>query len=1149
MKIIIALLALLFSNALLYAQSPIPLADECSTAILLSAGSSCSMTSYTTAGTTASSGVPNPNCSGYLGMDGWMQVIVPASGHLQFRLSSATTTGWNIYTSDCNTFTTLFCKNGNGFFNLHNPALAGTTLYIRVYRWNQPSAVQFDFCVWEPSTVDHDFCTNALPINVDTACNLATYNNIGATAESISISPNPLCGGYQGGDVWFQFVMPASGKIRIECEDVSNISPSFEVLSGSCGNFTKLGCVSISGALNLNQLGLAGQTLYIRVWDFNASNITGGGIFQLCVWEPPTPPNDFCAQAIPLPVGTTCQPNTYQLVGCTAEPITVAPNPSCGFYQGNDMWFSVQVPASGQMRIEHLGSNSLAFALYSGTCGNLTQLNCGQLNTKVFNINNPALANQVLYVRVWTFNSSEINLSFQICAEETSPAANDFCAAAIPLSVNASCVWTKGYIEGCTAEPLSVAPNPSCGSYQGNDVWYSFTMPPSGHLKVEKVNDADIAFALYVGSCGNFTQVDCAQLGTNFINIHDNNLANQTMYIRVWTYSSASLIDSFSLCLTEPNTPDNDFCSAALPLTITQTCNLNTYSFKGCTKESTSVAPNPTCGAFVNGDIWFSFTMPASGLLTVITAGGPADAQVALYTGSCGAMTQFACTQFLNATQVNQAALAGQPILLRLWDYSSPADTTFQLCVYEPLCLILIDSISANPSSCNIVADGSLQVFANCASCAGSLEYSINNGPYQTSPVFNNISSGVYQVKVRDQGNANCFATFTGFLLPTQQAAHFYFVDNDNDGYGTNPFIQSCSPIAGYVQIGGDCNDNNPAVHPGQNEIPCNSLDENCNGMNDDTPSEFLLSGLCREIVNAQNASMDNGSDFGNQTLNSTNAKSFRIHNDDNQPLYITNMMLSGIHAADFSYSGINLPDTILPNQFKDVLLHFTPSALGLREAEWTIYNNDCDEYAFQAFIQGTGVTTTFIQLNLQAFVEGYYSGAGSQTTTLLNQGIQTCPDICDSIVVSFHDEATYQEVQSVSCIMQTNGQIPVRMPTLIGSYFIVLRHRNGVEVWSATAMPILNQMTYSFTTASSQVYGENVLEVESGIWAIYSGDINSDSVVDGLDFNDWENDSNNFISGFFDTDINGDGIVDGLDFLFWETNSNAFVGLMSPSF
>ncbi len=64
-----------------------------------------------------------------------------------------------------------------------------------------------------------------------------------------------------------------------------------------------------------------------------------------------------------------------------------------------------------------------------------------------------------------------------------------------------------------------------------------------------------------------------------------------------------------------------------------------------------------------------------------------------------------------------------------------------------------------------------------------------------------------------------------------------YYADADGDGYGRdNSAIQSCSPAAppGFVNVGGDCNDNNPLIHPGRPEVPCNNIDENCNGMADD---------------------------------------------------------------------------------------------------------------------------------------------------------------------------------------------------------------------------------------------------------------------------------------------------------------------------
>jgi len=57
-----------------------------------------------------------------------------------------------------------------------------------------------------------------------------------------------------------------------------------------------------------------------------------------------------------------------------------------------------------------------------------------------------------------------------------------------------------------------------------------------------------------------------------------------------------------------------------------------------------------------------------------------------------------------------------------------------------------------------------------------------------------------------------------------------YYQDADGDGYGNpNTRIDACSPPAGYVTNGTDCNDANAAVHPGAQEV-CNGLDDDCDG-------------------------------------------------------------------------------------------------------------------------------------------------------------------------------------------------------------------------------------------------------------------------------------------------------------------------------
>lgn len=59
-----------------------------------------------------------------------------------------------------------------------------------------------------------------------------------------------------------------------------------------------------------------------------------------------------------------------------------------------------------------------------------------------------------------------------------------------------------------------------------------------------------------------------------------------------------------------------------------------------------------------------------------------------------------------------------------------------------------------------------------------------------------------------------------------------YYIDNDGDGYGQGSAGDFCNdPGIGYVLNDDDCDDDNSAVNPMATEVPLNSIDENCDGM------------------------------------------------------------------------------------------------------------------------------------------------------------------------------------------------------------------------------------------------------------------------------------------------------------------------------
>ncbi|WP_181896400.1 putative metal-binding motif-containing protein, partial [Seonamhaeicola aphaedonensis] len=72
-----------------------------------------------------------------------------------------------------------------------------------------------------------------------------------------------------------------------------------------------------------------------------------------------------------------------------------------------------------------------------------------------------------------------------------------------------------------------------------------------------------------------------------------------------------------------------------------------------------------------------------------------------------------------------------------------------------------------------------------------------------------------------------------------------YYIDSDMDGYGDENDTGTdygSNPGVGYSLTNDDCDDANSSINPGATEIPCNGIDENCNGMVDDTLSATVNS-------------------------------------------------------------------------------------------------------------------------------------------------------------------------------------------------------------------------------------------------------------------------------------------------------------------
>jgi len=183
--------------------------------------------------------------------------------------------------------------------------------------------------------------------------------------------------------------------------------------------------------------------------------------------------------------------------------------------------------------------------------------------------------------------------------------------------------------------------------------------------------------------------------------------------------------------------------------------------------------------------------------------------------------------------------------------------------------------------------------------------------------------------------------------------------------------------------------------------------------------------------------------------------------------------------------------------------------------------------------------------LSIKAFLQGYYISGGLMQSVLFNSGISANPLLSDSITICLYDEmAPHPLAWSESIALNTDGTGHISIPTqyLNQTWYIVLKQRSHIETWSAEPIVLNSQTNYDFSTSSAQSYGNNELEMEPGIFALYAGELNADENIDLLDASLLEGDITSFAFGYIGSDLNGDGNVDLLDAPLLENNINLFI-------
>ncbi|MBL7904239.1 MAG: chitobiase/beta-hexosaminidase C-terminal domain-containing protein [Bacteroidales bacterium] len=203
--------------------------------------------------------------------------------------------------------------------------------------------------------------------------------------------------------------------------------------------------------------------------------------------------------------------------------------------------------------------------------------------------------------------------------------------------------------------------------------------------------------------------------------------------------------------------------------------------------------------------------------------------------------------------------------------------------------------------------------------------------------------------------------------------------------------------------------------------------------------------------------------------------------------------------------------------------------------------------------IDATPAAPSTKTLNVTAFLEGLYeAGTGEMRQALGDSGPQFGAGIADEVTVELHDAtAPYAAAYTFTNVsLSTAGNLSIStIPAVVsGSYYIAIKHRNSIETWSSNPVSFdgAGPFSYDFTTAASQAFGDNMLQIGS-VYVIFGGDVNQDGSIDTSDMTVVDNGAAEYLTGYILADVNGDGGVDTSDMTIIDNSSSNYVGSAHP--
>ncbi|MDX2200342.1 MAG: hypothetical protein SF069_15385 [Phycisphaerae bacterium] len=620
-------------NYRLDVRMPLPANDACADALPVTLGS------VINGSNTCATADGQYSCANIFSRDLWYS-YTPTCDHV-LRLDTCSTT-WDtvlaIYTGSCGALTQMQCNDdtpgcGNNRGSvIEIPVVAGTRYLISVAQFGAGAAAG-NF-VLNVNSVEplRDTCATAQPI----VNGPHSFNAECASAPSARYCNAPPLNrpGY-----WFSYTASCTGQVIVDICDAEGVSGAWlSAFSGSC---TSLSCV---GAQQLSALSVCPQST--EAFSFDA---TQGATYYICYAPPPgdsprsgtititpvRPENDFCLDATLVANGTY-----FENTRCA----TVDGAASCGISSGTpDVWYRWDAVCDGRLSLDTCGSElDTVLSVYGGSCQERVELACNDDASfcpefiRASRLELLVAGGESLWIRVSGFNGGvgafQLNVLF-------AASDNGSCTLAEPLA--AGSVEFDGECAIGTGGRFCNAPTGTPGE------WFAYTATCGGPKAVEfcrTAGPAELLLSVYEGDCSGLTCIgsrhmtNVTQFCPSGVEVLTFNAVAGATYRFCYTQFAGIPMGAGELTVRDLP-PLNDICAAAAPLVLGQTS-----ADAGC-----ATADGPAqCFPDARG-VWYSYTPPVSGRLTLDTCGSSADTVLSVLDGGCAGLV-VACNDDADAS-------------------------------------------------------------------------------------------------------------------------------------------------------------------------------------------------------------------------------------------------------------------------------------------------------------------------------------------------------------------------------------------------------------------------------------------------------------------------------------------------------------------